>query len=112
MTPFPAFVVDVTLQGTVVLLGAVAAARLLRNRSAALRHCVWSLALGSLLLLPVLRLFGTGWEFNWTLDWEQVPVAEPAAAEHGAASLPAGSAAASSAPVLAVCQSRRSCPRE
>ena len=47
------FLLDVALKGTVILLAATAAARLLRRASASTRHYLWLCALGSVLLLPV-----------------------------------------------------------
>ena len=67
MTEFPVlpFVLDLTLKSTLVLLLACAAVRLLRNASAALRHLVWSTALGGVLLLPVLSWALPSWRVTW-----------------------------------------------
>ena len=48
------WLLDLALQGTLLLLLAGGAALLLRGASAALRHMVWLLALGGLLALPLL----------------------------------------------------------
>jgi beta-lactamase regulating signal transducer with metallopeptidase domain len=45
---------DVSLRGSLLLLFAWVATRLLRRGSAALRHLIWASALGSMLLLPML----------------------------------------------------------
>ncbi len=47
------FLLDFALKGTVIVLAATAAARLLRRASASTRHYLWLSALGSVLLLPV-----------------------------------------------------------
>src|SRR5437660_11847881 len=47
-------------KATLILLAAFAAAWLLRNRSAALRHSVWTAAFAALLLLP-LSLLTPAW---------------------------------------------------
>ena len=52
---------DLALKGTLVLLAALVASRLLRDDSAATRHLVWSTALGSLLLLPLAALVVPEW---------------------------------------------------
>jgi HEAT repeat protein len=59
VNPYTAFVidlmVDVLLKGTIVLALAGLATWFLRRTSASMRHAVWSLALGSLLALPLLQ---------------------------------------------------------
>lgn len=67
ITAFPvlSFVLDLTLKSTVLLLLACLAVRLLRNASAALRHLVWSTALGGVLLLPVLAWALPSWRVTW-----------------------------------------------
>ena len=50
---------DAAWKSTVVLLLAFFASYLLRNRSAALRHALWTAVLMSLLVLPAGRYFGT-----------------------------------------------------
>lgn len=52
---------DIAIKGTVVLLAASTAARALRDRSAAARHLVWSIAVASLAALPVLSTALPGW---------------------------------------------------
>lgn len=47
--------IAIVLKGTIVLAAAFVAAALLRRRSAALRHFLWTAALGALLILPALR---------------------------------------------------------
>ncbi len=55
LLPAPlAFGVELALKGTVLLLGAVLLAALLRGAAAAARHLVWTLAVVGLLALPVL----------------------------------------------------------
>jgi beta-lactamase regulating signal transducer with metallopeptidase domain len=44
------------LKGAVLLLAAMAAARMLRGQAAAVRHAVWTMALAGVLLVPVLSL--------------------------------------------------------
>src|ERR1700756_1824693 len=46
--------IAIIVKATIVLAAAFAAAALLRRRSAALRHFLWTAALGALLLLPAL----------------------------------------------------------
>jgi HEAT repeat protein len=57
--PYTAFVIDlmidVLVKGTIVLSLAGLATWVLRRTSASMRHAVWSLALGSLLALPLLQ---------------------------------------------------------
>jgi hypothetical protein len=67
ITEFPVlpFVLDLTLKSSLVLLLACVAARLLQNASAALRHLVWSTALGGVLLLPVLSWALPSWRVTW-----------------------------------------------
>lgn len=64
-SPMLPFVLDLILKSTLVLLLACFAARLLRNASAALRHLVWSTALGGVLLLPVLSWALPEWRVTW-----------------------------------------------
>ena len=54
----------VVLKATIILGIAWLATTLLRRASAALRHGVWSLALGSLLLLPLLSVFMPSWSLD------------------------------------------------
>lgn len=66
--PYMAFVVDlavdVLLKGTIVLGIAGVAAWYLRGASAAVRHAVWTAALGSLLFLPVLSSSLPAWKLE------------------------------------------------
>jgi beta-lactamase regulating signal transducer with metallopeptidase domain/uncharacterized protein YnzC (UPF0291/DUF896 family) len=52
---------ELTLKALLILAAAGLLTVLLRNTSAALRHTVWSLALGGLLLLPLLTLVVPAW---------------------------------------------------
>jgi HEAT repeat protein/beta-lactamase regulating signal transducer with metallopeptidase domain len=54
--------IDSMLKATVVLVAAFAATTALRRASAALRHLIWTLALVSALLMPVLSLALPRWE--------------------------------------------------
>jgi beta-lactamase regulating signal transducer with metallopeptidase domain len=56
-----AVLVDAALRGSVVLLAALAATRLMRRRSAAARHLVWVVALASMLSLPLLARVLPAW---------------------------------------------------
>ncbi len=66
--PYVAFVVDlavdVLLKGTIVLGIAGVAAWYLRGASAAVRHAVWTVALGSLLFLPILSSSLPAWKLE------------------------------------------------
>jgi HEAT repeat protein/beta-lactamase regulating signal transducer with metallopeptidase domain len=66
--PYMAFVidlaVDVLLKGTIVLGIAGVAAWYLRGASAAVRHAVWTVALGCLLFLPILSLSLPAWKLE------------------------------------------------
>ncbi|HSU15788.1 M56 family metallopeptidase [Longimicrobium sp.] len=64
-----AVLADAAAKGTLVLVAALAATRLMRRRSAAARHLVWVVALASMLALPaVTRLLPA---------WRVVPVPAP-----------------------------------
>ena len=52
---------ELTLKAMMILAAAGLLSVMLRNAAAALRHSVWSLALGGLLLLPVLTLVVPAW---------------------------------------------------
>ncbi|MBL8203806.1 MAG: M56 family metallopeptidase [Blastocatellia bacterium] len=52
---------ELTIKAVMILAVAGLLSVLLRNASAALRHSIWSLALGGLLLLPVLTLVVPAW---------------------------------------------------
>ena len=49
--------IDASIKGSLILLGAAAAAGLLRTQPAAWRHLVWSAAVTAVLALPVISLF-------------------------------------------------------
>ena len=55
---------DLTLKGVVVLATAGLLAALLRRASAAVRHWIWFVAMGSLLCLPVLTLMLPSWHVS------------------------------------------------
>ena len=61
LTTWWTFATDVACKGTVLLMGAGAISVLLWRASAALRHLVWILALGSLLVLPVFEGIMPNW---------------------------------------------------
>jgi beta-lactamase regulating signal transducer with metallopeptidase domain len=69
---------------TAVLSLALAAAALLRRRSAALRHFVLSAFLVGLVLLPLLPSLPTGWETRWLPARPAVQGAPPAVPNGGA----------------------------
>ncbi len=58
-------VADAIVKATLLLLAAGLASFLFRRRSAAVRHMIWTLALASVLVLPVLSLALPRWQ--WTL---------------------------------------------
>jgi beta-lactamase regulating signal transducer with metallopeptidase domain len=57
-----ALLLDAALRGAVVLAGALAATRLMRNATAASRHLVWTIALAAVLALPVLSAVVPAWK--------------------------------------------------
>jgi HEAT repeat protein/beta-lactamase regulating signal transducer with metallopeptidase domain len=57
-------VADAVVKATLLFLAAGLASFLLRRRSAALRHMIWTLALTSVLLLPVLSIALPRWQWN------------------------------------------------
>ena len=59
--PWP-FLLDVLIKSVVVLVGAFAASVLLRRASASIRHHVWSMALASILILPLLTAALPAWQ--------------------------------------------------
>jgi beta-lactamase regulating signal transducer with metallopeptidase domain len=61
-TGWLAFLAQLGLKATLVLLVAAAAAALLRRSSAAVRHMVWCIALAGVLVLPPLALALPAWE--------------------------------------------------
>ncbi|HVG44593.1 MAG TPA: M56 family metallopeptidase, partial [Longimicrobium sp.] len=64
-----AVLVDAALRGSLILLAALAATRLMKGRSAAARHLVWVVALASMLSLPLLA--------RVLPEWRVVPVPAP-----------------------------------
>ncbi|HEV2491830.1 MAG TPA: M56 family metallopeptidase [Terriglobia bacterium] len=56
-----AFLVEMALKGTLVLIAAMAVSIALGRASAAVRHLVWTAALGALLVLPLLSLALPAW---------------------------------------------------
>jgi len=61
LTSWWAVALEISWKGAVVLAAACAVSLLLRRAPAALRHAVWALALGSLLLLPALLVMLSAW---------------------------------------------------
>jgi len=57
-------VADAIIKATLLFLSAGLASFLLRRRSAALRHMIWTLALASVLVLPVLSIALPRWQWN------------------------------------------------
>src|SRR5262245_10846062 len=57
-------VADAIAKATLLFLAAGLASFLLRRRSAALRHMIWTLTLASVLVLPVLSIALPHWEWN------------------------------------------------
>jgi TonB family protein len=67
------FLVTVSLKGTVFLLLASALAIVLRRPSAAARHLVWTLALGTIIALPIASLTLPRWELTVTGSSPTIP---------------------------------------
>jgi beta-lactamase regulating signal transducer with metallopeptidase domain len=61
LAPVFALLLASAIKGSVILLGALAAVRLMRRRSAASRHLVWVVALASVLALPAAMRLVPGW---------------------------------------------------
>src|SRR6266478_4717382 len=61
LTTWWAVALEISWKSAVVLTAACAASLLLLRASSALRHAVWVLALGGLLLLPVLQVLLPAW---------------------------------------------------
>jgi HEAT repeat protein/beta-lactamase regulating signal transducer with metallopeptidase domain len=57
-------VADLVLKATLLFLSAGVASFLLRRRSAALRHVIWTLALAGVLVLPMLSMALPRWQLN------------------------------------------------
>jgi beta-lactamase regulating signal transducer with metallopeptidase domain len=94
-----ALLADAFVKATVILVLAAAVTLLLRRSTAALRHFVWALACGGILILPLASALLPNWRVAaWpsldvpvAFDAEQVagaPVDQPAAAETGLRSTP------------------------
>ena len=87
---------DVLLKGTAVLLAASVATWLLRTKSAAIRHVVWSLAFVVLLALPILAGLLPSWRIELfrmsvpaevtATQFEGMPTVEPSALRNPASS--------------------------
>ncbi|MDX1579453.1 MAG: hypothetical protein R3266_13280, partial [Gemmatimonadota bacterium] len=58
---------DAALRSSLVLAAALALAFILRRRSAAHRHLVWSLAVAAALAMPVVSALGPSFEVAWSL---------------------------------------------
>jgi len=71
----PTLLLGSLIKSTLLLLAAWAVGCLLRRASAAARHLVWSVALGSVLLLPILSLSLP----RWNVAWRHVSAAAPPA---------------------------------
>ncbi len=65
---FASLLLDTAAKGTVLLLLACLAAWLCRRNSAALRHSIWCMTMGGLLVLPVA---------SWALPAWQIPILPP-----------------------------------
>ena len=59
----PFWILATLLKGTVLLLGAIVIAALLRRASAALRHIVWGLGIVTVLVLPLVS-FALPWQLR------------------------------------------------
>jgi hypothetical protein len=57
-------IADVVVKATLLFLSAGLASFLLRRRSAALRHIIWTLALVGVLVLPMLSMALPHWQLN------------------------------------------------
>ena len=61
LTSWWAVALEISWKSAAILAAACVASLLLRRASAAIRHAVWVLALGSLLLLPALQVLLPAW---------------------------------------------------
>jgi beta-lactamase regulating signal transducer with metallopeptidase domain len=64
---------DVSLKSAVILLAAYVVSSRLRRASAALRHLIWSSAIGGVLALPLLTLALPGWRIHVISSWPSGP---------------------------------------
>jgi len=74
------YLLDASWKSAAVLLAAIALTRLLRGRPAAARHLLWSIALLSLLLLPVLGSWATS--LRMPLRLPAILLSAPSAGAH------------------------------
>ena len=70
-------VLNVFLKGTVVLMAAALLGLVLQKASASVRYLVWSLALGTLIALPLLPQFLPAWHINLGSDFFSVALQPP-----------------------------------
>jgi HEAT repeat protein/beta-lactamase regulating signal transducer with metallopeptidase domain len=75
--PWP-FLLDIFFKSAVVLVAAFAASMLLRRSSASVRHQIWSMALASILVLPLLAAAIPAWQLPLS---PRVPVVDDLLAE-------------------------------
>jgi beta-lactamase regulating signal transducer with metallopeptidase domain len=110
LAPALALLLDAALKATVVLLGALAATRLMRRRTAAARHLVWVVALAGVLALPALAAVLPAWKavpiptFLRPVPTAPAPstdAAHPAIREHSEADAPSSHAIESASESLA-----------
>lgn len=82
MTPAVLLLFDAALKGAVLVGVAALAAYLLRHRSAAARHAVWTAAMAGHLALPVLALVAPEWRIPLVARpaWMVAPAQQPALA--------------------------------
>jgi HEAT repeat protein/beta-lactamase regulating signal transducer with metallopeptidase domain len=99
-------VADIVVKATLMFAAAGAAAFVLRRGSAAVRHMIWTLALGGVLLLPVLSIALPRWQMKLvtfesaaSVSSSQLPVssAQPAFAQKPCEGCPAEAALAAKA---------------
>ena len=69
-------VLDAAVKSVVILAAAGLAVLVMRRASAATRHCVWFVAMTSLLLLPALDVTLPGWRIL-PEGWDLTPNVEP-----------------------------------
>jgi hypothetical protein len=97
--PWLAALLDTTAKGLALLIAASAATWLLRGRSAALRHLVWTLSVIGLMVVPVLSVALPQWQVPILPGWAgpEVPLyaLPPAPAEPAPSDWPTGVAGTS-----------------